>query len=234
MGNEMRNTTMDINTVIAKELDIKLGQVESVSHLLDEGNTIPFIARYRKEATGELDEVVLRAIEEKLRYYRSLEERKGEILRLIEEQGKLTDELKNAILQAAKLQDVEDLYRPYRQKRRTRATIAEEKGLRPLAELILKQELARGDMDAILAPYVQPEKGVESAADAQAGALDIIAQWIADDAKIRALVRGISEREGLLVTDVDYQLSLQELPVSKYELYYDFPKSSPAYPPIAS
>ena len=223
MGNEMRNTTMDINTVIAKELDIKLGQVESVSHLLDEGNTIPFIARYRKEATGELDEVVLRAIEEKLRYYRSLEERKGEILRLIEEQGKLTDELKNAILQAAKLQDVEDLYRPYRQKRRTRATIAEEKGLRPLAELIFKQELIGGGMDAILAPYVQPEKGVESAADAQAGALDIIAQWIADDAKIRALVRGISEREGLLVTRCRLPAEPSgQLPVSKYELYYDF------------
>jgi uncharacterized protein len=227
----MQKMPVDINTVIAKELDIRRSQVESVSHLLGEGNTIPFIARYRKEATGELDEVVLRAIQEKLRYYNSLEERKSEILRLIEEQGKLTDELKSAILQAVKIQEVEDLYRPYRQKRRTRATIAEEKGLRPLAELIFKQELIGGGMDAILAPYVQPEKGVESAADAQAGALDIIAQWIADNPKIRAIVRGISEKEGLLVTRCRLPAEPSgELPVSKYELYYDFSEKLTSIP----
>ncbi|NMB45298.1 MAG: RNA-binding transcriptional accessory protein [Firmicutes bacterium] len=214
---------MDISNVIAQELKIRRDQVESATHLLDEGNTIPFIARYRKEATGELDEVVLRSIEEQLRYYRSLEERKSEILRLIEEQGKLTEELKQTILQAARLQDVEDLYRPYRQKRRTRATMAEEKGLRPLAELIFKQKLTDGDPDAVCGPYVQPHKGVGSVPEAQAGALDIIAQWIADDAKIRSLVRGISEAEGLLATRCRLPAEPSgELPVSKYEIYYDF------------
>ena len=219
----MRSTSMDISNVIAQELKIRRDQVESATHLLDEGNTIPFIARYRKEATGELDEVVLRSIEEQLRYYRSLEERKSEILRLIEEQGKLTEELKQTILQAARLQDVEDLYRPYRQKRRTRATMAEEKGLRPLAELIFKQKLTDGDPDAVCGPYVQPHKGVGSVPEAQAGALDIIAQWIADDAKIRSLVRGISEAEGLLATRCRLPAEPSgELPVSKYEIYYDF------------
>lgn len=214
---------MDISSLIAKELGITPGQAESVSHLLDDGNTIPFIARYRKEATGELDEVVLRSIEEKLRYYRSLEDRKSEVLRLIDEQGKLTDGLKNSILQATKLQDVEDLYRPYRQKRRTRATIAEEKGLAPLAEVIFRQELTEGDVNVIAEPYVQPEKGVESAAEAQAGALDIIAQWIADDPQIRSLVRSISEKEGCLTTGCRLAKDPSgELPLSKYELYYDF------------
>ena len=219
----MQIISMDISNIIARELDIKRGQVDSVSRLLDEGNTIPFIARYRKEATGELDEVVLRSIDEKLRYYRSLEERKSEVLRLIDEQGKLTGELRNAILQAAKLQDVEDLYRPYRPKRRTRATMAEEKGLGPLAEIIFRQEISEGDLNAVISPYVQPEKGVESAAEALAGALDIIAQWIADHPKIRSLVRSISEKQGMLTT----RCRLPEdpsgkLPVSKYELYYDF------------
>ena len=219
----MQIISMDISNIIAGELGIKRGQVDSVTRLLDEGNTIPFIARYRKEATGELDEVVLRSIDEKLRYYRSLEERKTEVLRLIDEQGKLTDELKNAILQAVKLQDVEDLYRPYRPKRRTRATIAEEKGLRPLAEIIFRQEIAEGDPDGIISPYVQPEKEVNSTSEALAGASDIIAQWIADDPKIRSLVRSISEKQGMLTTRCRLPKDPSgKLPVSKYELYYDF------------
>jgi uncharacterized protein len=219
----MQIISMDISNIIAGELGIKRGQVDSATRLLDEGNTIPFIARYRKEATGELDEVVLRSIDEKLRYYRSLEERKTEVLRLIDEQGKLTDELKNAILQAVKLQDVEDLYRPYRPKRRTRATIAEEKGLRPLAEIIFRQEIAEGDPDGIISPYVQPEKEVNSTSEALAGASDIIAQWIADDPKIRSLVRSISEKQGMLTTRCRLPKDPSgKLPVSKYELYYDF------------
>jgi uncharacterized protein len=219
----MQIISMDISNIIAGELGIKRGQVDSATRLLDEGNTIPFIARYRKEATGELDEVVLRSIDEKLRYYRSLEERKTEVLRLIDEQGKLTDELKNAILRAVKLQDVEDLYRPYRPKRRTRATIAEEKGLRPLAEIIFRQEIAEGDPDGIISPYVQPEKEVNSTSEALAGASDIIAQWIADDPKIRSLVRSISEKQGMLTTRCRLPKDPSgKLPVSKYELYYDF------------
>lgn len=214
---------MNITAVIAEELGIKAWQAENAARLLDEGNTIPFIARYRKEATGELDETVLRSIAEKLGYYRSLEERKQEVLRLIDEQGKLTEELKDAVIKAAKLQELEDLYRPYRQKRRTRATIAEEKGLGPLADLIWQQELTDGELDVVFNPFVQPEKGVESSAEAQAGALDIIAQRIADDPKIRALVRSISEKKGLLTSRCRLEPDPSgNLPITKYELYYDF------------
>ena len=215
--------SMDIYALIAQELSIKRAQVQNVSTLLDEGNTIPFIARYRKEATGELDEVMLRTIEEKLRYHRSLEERKAEVLRLIDEQGKLTDELRCAIIQGEKLQEIEDLYRPYRPKRRTRATMAEGKGLLPLAEIVFAQELTKGSIEAVASPYVVPEKGVESVEEAQAGALDIIAQWIADDPKIRSLVRKLTEENGQLTTRCRLPAdSEDQLPVTKYELYYDF------------
>ena len=213
----------DIYAVVAQELNIRPTQVQNVSELLDDGNTIPFIARYRKEVTGELDEVKLRDIAEKLRYYRTLEERKAEVLRLIDEQEKLTPDLAKAVATASKLQEVEDLYRPYRPKRRTRASIAEEKGLRPLAELIFKQETAQGDLDELFAPYVEPDKGLETTTDVKAGALDIIAQWISDDAKVRALVRKMSEKEGSLVARC--RLPLDEAgqpPMSKYEQYYDF------------
>ena len=222
---------MNIIAVIAEELGIKAWQAENAARLLDEGNTIPFIARYRKEATGELDETAIRSIAEKLSYYRSLEERKQEVLRLIDEQGKLTEELKEAVLKAAKLQEVEDLYRPYRQKRRTRATIAEEKGLGPLADLIWQQELTDGELDAVFKPYVQPEKGVEFLAEAQAGALDIIAQRIADDPKIRALVRSISEKKGFLTSRCRLEPDPSgNLPISKYELYYDFSQELSSIP----
>ncbi|NLJ69189.1 MAG: RNA-binding transcriptional accessory protein [Firmicutes bacterium] len=222
---------MNITALIAGELEIKAWQVESAARLLDEGNTIPFIARYRKEATGELDETVLRSIAEKLGYYRSLEQRKQEVLRLIDEQGKLSDELKSAILEAAKLQEVEDLYRPFRQKRRTRAAIAEEQGLGPLAELIWQQELTHGVLDDVLKPYVQPGEGVESPAQAQAGALDIVAQRIADDPKIRALVRRISEEKGCLTSCCQLEPEpAGNLPVSKYELYYDFSQELSSIP----
>lgn len=162
---------------IANELQIKQGQVEQTIGLLDEGNTVPFIARYRKEMTGQLDETQIRDIEERLRYLRNLSVRKEEVLRLIEEQGKLTDELRAAINQSAKLQEVEDLYRPYRQKRRTRATVAKEKGLEPLANYLMS--LPRdGDPLAEAARYINPEKEVETAEQAISGACDIIAEQI--------------------------------------------------------
>src|SRR5690606_29233437 len=181
---------MALNMVeeIAKQLSIPVKKIKSAAELLDEGNTIPFIARYRKEMTGELDEVQLRGIEERLQYLRNLEDRKQEVLRLIEEQGKLTDELTAAINAAGKLQEVEDLYRPYRQKRKTRASVAKERGLEPLSEWILKQPRS-GSLQDEAARYIDAEKGVATAEDAIQGAMDIIAEIIADDAKVRAWVR---------------------------------------------
>ncbi|KHF33476.1 hypothetical protein CM49_04270 [Paenibacillus sp. P1XP2] len=154
----------------AKELQLSLKQIRTTVELLDEGNTIPFIARYRKEMTGELDENQLRDIEERVHYLRNLEERKREVIRIIDEQGKLTGELKTAIEKAVKLQEVEDLYRPYRQKRKTRASVAKEKGLEPLAEWIMGQP-KQGDLQKEAAKYVDAEKGVESTDDA------LPAQW---------------------------------------------------------
>jgi uncharacterized protein len=147
---------------IARELSIGLGQVRTVAALLDEGNTIPFIARYRKEMTGELDEVQLRAIDDRRNYLKGLEDRKGEVLRLIEEQGKLTPELQAAIEKAIKLQEVEDLYRPYRQKRKTRASVAKERGLEPLSLWLLSQP-RQGDLLGEAAKYVNVDHGVNSA-----------------------------------------------------------------------
>lgn len=169
---------------IASELQIAVSRVKTTVGLLDEGNTIPFIARYRKEMTGELDENQLRDIEERLTYLRNLEDRKLEVVRLIDEQGKLTDELRTAIEQSVKLQEVEDLYRPYRQKRKTRASVAKEKGLEPLAEWILAQP-KQGELLSEAAGYISEEKGVQTAEEAVQGAMDIIAEQIADDAKIR-------------------------------------------------
>ncbi len=173
---------------IAAELQIGSGRVKTTVGLLDEGNTIPFIARYRKEMTGELDENQLRDIEERLTYLRNLENRKLEVIRLIDEQGKLTGELRSAIEQAVKLQEVEDLYRPYRQKRKTRASVAKEKGLEPLAQWIVSQP-RQGDMLTEASKYINSDKGVQTAEEAVQGAMDIIAEQVADDAKIRAWVR---------------------------------------------
>ncbi|EAO7496472.1 RNA-binding transcriptional accessory protein, partial [Salmonella enterica] len=160
---------------IAQDTGVKPHQAERTIALLDEGNTVPFIARYRKEMTGQLDETQIRAIEERLRYLRNLSVRKEEVLRLIEEQGKLTDELKMAIERAVKLQEVEDLYRPYKQKRRTRATMAKEKGLEPLAEYLLTLPKA-GDPEQEASRYIDPEKGVQSVEEALQGAKDIVAE----------------------------------------------------------
>lgn len=192
---------MDLIQTIAAELKIKNFQVENTVKLLDDGNTIPFIARYRKEATGELDEEQLREIEERLKYLRNLEVRKEEVIHSIEEQGKLTPELEAAIRAAVKLQEVEDLYRPYKQKKRTRAMIAKERGLEPLAELIWKQETESGDPEEWAGPFVNPEAGVENVADALAGARDIIAEMVSDAPEYRKMLREYVWENGVVVSE---------------------------------
>ena len=209
----------DIIQQLASELNKDPRHVENVVHLLDEGNTIPFIARYRKELHGAMDDTALRNLEERLQYLRNLAERREAVKKSIEEQGKLTEELSFAIDAARTLAEVEDLYRPYKQKRRTRATVAREKGLAPLAEVLFAQG---PDCPAPLteaAKYVDSEKGVETAEDALSGASDIIAETISDDAALRKTLRSLLEREGKLCS----QAAVEE--DSVYRLYYDFAQS---------
>ena len=201
---------------LAQELGRNPRHVENVVRLLDEGNTIPFIARYRKELHGAMDDTALRNLEERLQYLRNLADRREAVKKSIEEQGKLTEELSAAIDGAATLAEVEDLYRPYKQKRRTRATAAREKGLAPLAEVLFAQGPDCPDPAAEAAKYVDPEKGVETAEDALAGASDIIAETISDDAALRKTLRSLLEREGKLCS----QAAVEE--DSVYRLYYDF------------
>lgn len=210
---------------IAAELQIGSGRVKTTVGLLDEGNTIPFIARYRKEMTGELDENQLRDIEERLTYLRNLENRKLEVIRLIDEQGKLTGELRSAIEQAVKLQEVEDLYRPYRQKRKTRASVAKEKGLEPLAQWIVSQP-RQGDMLTEASKYINSDKGVQTAEEAVQGAMDIIAEQVADDAKIRAWVRKYTFDQGILRSEAK-NAELE----SVYEMYYSYQEPVRKLPP---
>ncbi|MBY9081119.1 RNA-binding transcriptional accessory protein [Paenibacillus sp. HN-1] len=210
---------------IAGELSLSPRQVGVAVSLLDEGNTIPFIARYRKEMTGELDENALRDVEERLGYLRSLGERKREVIRIIEEQGKLTEELRGQIVKAAKLQEVEDLYRPFRQKRKTRASVAKEKGLEPLANWILEQRRV-GNPEEEASRYVDSDKGVESAADALLGAQDIIAEVLADDPAIRSWVRQFTASQGVLVSEA--KDPEQE---SVYENYYSYREPVHKMPP---
>ena len=207
---------MDINQKITEELNVKKWQVEAAVKLIDEGNTIPFISRYRKEATGSLNDEQLRSLFERLTYLRNLEEKKDQVLSSIEEQGKLTDELKKQILAAETLVVVDDLYRPYRPKRRTRATIAKEKGLEPFAALINLQKLNIPAEEAAK-DYISLEKGVEKAEDAIAGAKDIIAEYISDEADYRSYIRNITIKEGKVVS-----LAKDEKEQSVYEMYYDF------------
>jgi uncharacterized protein len=212
---------------IAAEMGLKTGQVRAVAELLDGGNTIPFIARYRKEMTGELDENQLRAIEERRGYLRQLEARKSEVLRLIDEQGKLTDELRDAIGRAEKLQEVEDLYRPYRQKRKTRASVAKERGLEPLAQWMLSQPArSQGDLRAEASRYVDAERGVGSVEEAIQGAMDIVAESLADDAGIRQWTRRFTREHGIVrskAKDPDRE--------SVYEMYYDYAEPIRRLPP---
>ena len=207
---------MDILKKIAQELDIKLWQVEATVKLIDEGNTIPFIARYRKEAHGSLNDEQLRNLHERLVYLRNLEEKKAQVLASIEEQGKLTDELKEKITKAETQVVVDDLYRPYRPKRRTRATIAKEKGLDGLAAYILEQECSTPVEDEA-EKYISEEKEVENAKDAINGAKDIIAEEISDNAEYRMYIRKLTFEEGKLLSGAK-----DEKAQSVYEMYYDY------------
>ena len=207
---------MDIIAKLAAEFKIRTAQVEHTVELIDEGNTIPFIARYRKEVTGGLSDVVLRDLDERLKYLRNLEERKEEVLRLIEEQGKLTDDLKAEIEKAEVLQRVEDLYKPFKQKKATRASKAKEKGLEPLAMIIYAQQLTDGTPEEAAAPFVNPEKEVHTPQEALAGACDIIAEMIADDPEITKDVRAKTFEIATLVTEA---VDPEEKTV--YEMYYD-------------
>ena len=202
---------------LAQELNQSLSHVENVIALLDEGNTIPFIARYRKEMHGAMDDQTIRDLAERLQYLRNLEERRGEVKSAIEAQGKLTEELAAAIDTAQTLAEVEDLYRPYKQKRRTRATVAREKGLEPLARTIFDQEKGTPAPEALAAAYIDTEKGVETLEDALAGASDIIAEWISDDADIRKVLRQQMMQRGQMGTK-----AAKEDTDSVYRLYYDF------------
>ena len=207
---------MDIIAILARELDVRPAQVQAAVQLIDEGNTIPFIARYRKEVTGSLNDEVLRNLYERLTYLRNLEDKKAQVLSTIEEQGKLTPELKAQIEKAQTLVAVEDLYRPYRPKRRTRATIAKEKGLEPLADLI-RLQMTQEPLEILAADYISEEKGVATADEALEGAGDILAERISDDAGYRTWIRKITVAEGRLVSKAK-----DEKAASVYEMYYDF------------
>lgn len=190
--------TENINAAIAKELKVRRAQVDAAVQLLDDGNTVPFIARYRKEATGELEDEQLRTIEERLAYLRNFVKRQEEIIAKIHEQGKLTDELKAAIEKTSKLQELEDIYLPYKQKKRTRAQKAKEKGLEPLASRILLQQDTKGVPEAIASEFVNPELEVNSAGDALAGAMDIIAEMISENPQLRQKLRETMQSSSLL------------------------------------
>ena len=204
--------------ILAKELDKSPEHVENVVRLIDEGNTIPFIARYRKELHGAMDDTALRTLADRLQYLRNLDKRREEVKSAIEGQGKLTEELSAAIDAAATLAEVEDLYRPYKPKRRTRATVAREKGLEPLAQLLYAQEKDGPAPEDAAGDYVDAGKGVESAEDALQGAGDIIAEWISDDADIRKGLRELVWRKGYLVSAA----AAKEPEDTVYRLYYDF------------
>lgn len=203
---------------IAKEIGITIKQVHSVINLLDEGNTVPFIARYRKELTGSLDEVQIKDVQEKWTYLQNLETRKEEVIRLISEQGKLTDDLQAEIMKSTKLQQVEDLYRPYKQKRRTKATVAKEKGLEPLAEWLYTFPM-NVDVIQYATGFISEEKEVLSAEDAIQGAKDIIAEWISDDATFRQWIRNETFKQGTIETAVKDQEKDEK---NVYEMYYEY------------
>jgi len=208
-----------IQVLLQEEFSLQSWQVENVISLIDDGNTIPFIARYRKEKTGEMSDEILRSFSERLTYLRNLEEKKAEITRLIDEQEKLTPEIAASIEKAVTLTELEDIYRPFRPKRRTRASIAKEKGLEPLAELIL-QQLSETNLTAEAEKFIDDEKGVESAEDAIAGASDIIAEQISDDPEYRKIIRELTLRNGIIVTKASTEED------SVYSQYYDFSEAA--------
>ena len=207
---------MDIILKLKEELNVEKWQVEAAVKLIDEGNTIPFISRYRKEATGALNDEVLRNLHERLNYLRNLEDKKSSVLASIEEQGKLTEELKNKILEAQTLVVVEDLYRPYRPKRKTRASVAKEKGLEPLARIIAEQKITTS-IEEEAAKYIDEEKGVADAKEALQGAKDILAEEISDEADYRIYIRNITMEEGTITSTAK-----DEKAESVYEMYYAY------------
>jgi len=213
----------NISERLAQELNIRLNQVNSVIELLDGGNTVPFIARYRKEATGGLDDVILRNLAERLNYLRNLDDRKAAVTKAIEEQGKLTEELRYSIESAETLTEVEDIYRPFKPKKRTRAIIAEERGLKPLAETIFCGEFD-GDIKEYSKSFISEEKGVNSEEEALQGAMDIIAEMISDEADYRKWIRSLVQREGLIETSGS---SKEPTP---YEMYYNYSEAVKAIP----
>ncbi|HAN09912.1 MAG TPA: RNA-binding transcriptional accessory protein [Clostridiales bacterium] len=215
---------MDIVLKLTKELEINKWQVESVIKLIDEGNTIPFISRYRKEMTGSLNDEVLRKFDERLKYLRNLEDRKIQVIKIIDEQGKLTDELKASIEVAETLVEVEDLYRPYKQKRQTRATKAIERGLEPLAEFIWLQEIDK-PVEEYAKDFINEEKGVNTVEDAVSGAMDILAERIADNPEYRKWIRGYIFRNGILVTK-----ATKEDSEKVYEMYFEYSESCSSIP----
>lgn len=207
---------MDIIAQLTSEFHLQSWQVENVVKLIDEGNTIPFIARYRKEAHGTLDDQVLREISERLEYLRNLDKRREEVRSSIEGQEKLTDEISDALSKAVTLAEIEDIYRPFRPKRRTRASIAREKGLEPLAQIIFEQSPNSGEPLSLAQPFLDPEKGVVTAEEALKGALDIIAEDLSDDANIRRRLRNL-----FTVCGVVHSKAAKEED-SVYAPYYDF------------
>lgn len=207
---------MDISKQIAAELKLKQWQVDNVIALIDEGNTIPFISRYRKEATGELSDEVLREFDERLKYLRNLNQRKEDVKRIIEEQGKLTPEIAKAIDDAVKLTEIEDIYRPFRPKRNTRAALAKSRGLEPLAKILYEQNIQNGDINEIAAKYIDPEKEVDTAEKALAGAMDIIAENISDNAEYRRKIRFLTFRTGVISVKANTEDD------TVYSMYYDF------------
>ena len=225
----------NISSSIAKELKINPHQSDAVIKLLDEGNTIPFISRYRKEATGELDEEKIRLISERLTYLRNFVKRQEEILGRIEEQGKLTDELRAAIEATAKLQELEDIYLPYKQKKRTRASIAKEKGLEPLSAAMLLQSERKGDAKEYASRFINEEKGVASADDALAGAMDIIAEAISEDAALRQQLRRFLWNNAFLITSLDSEKEETELGQTylMYKEYRELVRTLPSHRVLA-
>src|SRR5580693_8287275 len=216
---ELKSLSPEILLHIAKSLNVPMKGLVATVGLLDEGGTVPFIARYRKEATGNLDEVQIRAIEEQLLYFRELQDRKATILASIQEQGKLTDELKTRIDKTLDKSELEDLYLPYKPKRRTKAMIAREKGLGPLADYLWNQESTGTPLETFAASFVDAEKGVASVEEALEGARHILAETISDNADIRKLLRRAMFEEGVIVSKKSVDAVDEQ---QKFKMYYDY------------
>ena len=208
---------MDYSVKLAGEFKLRADHSANIIALIDDGNTIPFIARYRKEMTGSCDDQVLREFSDRLKYLRNLDKRKAEIAESITEQGKMTDEIALALEKAETMTEAEDIYRPYKQKRKTRASVAVEKGLAPLAEYILGQEEKDGEPETVAAAYINPEKGVETAEQALAGASDIIAEKVSDDAELRKTLRKKMTEVGEITCKL-----LEHENAKTYDMYADY------------